>query len=101
MRLPVIERKAYTVSLQGYREEEQTLVFIHCDMHHPWTKTIKKQLAQDFDAFCELHNQTLWTLSELDDRKHYKFLTMFGFVYHMDMPLQNGRVMALYKKQGN
>jgi type III secretory pathway component EscR len=100
MRLPVIERDAYTVYLQPYKEEEQLRHFIHCDIHHRWTKTVKQQLQQDFELFCSLHKQPLYTLSYTSDNKHHKFLVMFGFKLHKEMPLRNGRVMLLYIKQG-
>lgn len=101
MRLPIIEREAYTVSLQPYEEEEQIRHFIHCDIHERWTKTVKRQLQRDFNTFCDLHKQPLYTLSYTTDAKHHKFLKMFGFHLHKHMTLKNGRVMALYIKTRN
>ena len=78
-RSPVIERRGlYTVTL----EQAHGLTFIHCDIHTLWSASIKRRLQSDFGQLLALSDdQTFYTLSCMDDHKHHKFLSLFGFTY--------------------
>ena len=94
-RIPVISKSGqYTVTLEMCRG----LVFIHCDIHAKWTPSIKRQLVSDFNQFLQLSDdQTLFTLSAVDDLKHHKFLKLFGFTYVDKVPCDGALTRVLYK----
>lgn len=99
MRVPVIERQEYTVSLQPYQDEDGTQYsFIHCDIHEPWSKSVKRKLQEDFALFCSLNSQHFLTLSDTDDRKHHKFLEMFGFKRFKTVQLNDGSAKEIFMK---
>lgn len=74
-KVPVIVRPAYTVSL----ERTSGLTFIHCDVHSAWTPAIKSALKRDWSALLAMHEAPILALHDPRDRKHEKFLRMFGF----------------------
>lgn len=99
MRIPVIHKEAYTVSLQLFIDvDDAEYTFIHCDIHTAWTKSVKQQLLKDFELLCSLNNQNYMTLSDVDDTKHHKFLRMFGFTKLRDVKLKDGSIKHTYIK---
>ena len=61
-------------------EEHNGYTFIHCDVHVPWTKTVKKKLQEELQNILQ-EVQPIYAIHEIGDNKHLKFLTMFGFEY--------------------
>lgn len=74
-KVPVIVRPAYTVFL----ERTSGLTFGHIEIHHRWTPSLKAALQDDWRNFRALHGAPIMALHTPGDRKHLKFLTMFGF----------------------
>lgn len=74
MKIPVVQRKEYVI----YLERDGGTSYVHCDVYK-WTKTTKASLAKDWETLCLLHNQPIYARHEIGDRKHLKFLEMFGF----------------------
>lgn len=74
-KVPVIVRPAYTVFL----ERTDGLTLVHCDIHQRWTPTIKAALREDWLSLVAMHEAPILALHTPGDRKHHKFLTLFGF----------------------
>lgn len=92
LKVPVVNRREYTIKLE--RSDNKT--FIHCDVYVPWSKTVKERLAEDFNTLKSLHRDYIYALHDPDDRKHKKFLSMFGFKYHDIFSDQTGRHRHIY-----
>lgn len=73
-RVPVIRRPAYTVSLEQHGDHS----FVHCDVR-AWSPSARQALSADWQAFQALHGGPILALHTPGDRKHLKFLTLFGF----------------------
>ena len=76
LKVPVVCRSEYTLSL------EQPLghaPFIHCDIHVPWSPSVLGKLREDWALLCSLRGGPLRALHVPGDRKHLKFITLFGF----------------------
>lgn len=76
-KIPIITRDEYTVSL----ERTSGLTLGHCDIHVPWTRDLKQKLTDDWATFLTLHRAPIFALHTPGDRKHEKFLAMFGFTF--------------------
>jgi hypothetical protein len=93
MKTPVILSKDYTVYLEYF----DTMSFIHCDCLC-WNKAVKKALLIDFDKLVQIHRSPIYALHEINDKKHLKFLELFGFVFsNLPIGLDN-TVHHLYKR---
>lgn len=77
MKTPVVNKEDYII----YLEDDNGLVFIHCDILKKWTKETKRKLLEDFKLLTEVWNSDLLALHTPADKKHKKFLNMFGFSY--------------------
>jgi hypothetical protein len=77
MKTPVVSTKEYII----YLEEDQGFTFIHCDVLVSWSKKVKRHLKQSFDNLTKKVSKVLYALHEPNDKKHEKFLKMFGFTY--------------------
>ena len=76
--VPTIDREHYTVWYERVEAPDNSFTFVHCDVRK-WTPTIKRALLKDFQSLASLVDTHLFALHDLDDTKHTKFLTMFGF----------------------
>jgi hypothetical protein len=76
-KVPVIVRKDYTV----YLERTSGLTFIHCDVHSRWSPSVRFDLMHDWQSFKLLHRAPIYALHTPGDRKHEKFLRLFGFSF--------------------
>ena len=92
--VPVVQREAYTLSLERGTKEH---TFVHCTVHGKWTKATKRQLQHDFDILRWLHRDPLYTIFNPEDRKHEKFISMFGFRFTLEyVDALSGRLTHLY-----
>lgn len=92
-KVPVIVRPgAYTVSL----ERTDGLTFGHCDIHTRWTPTIKAALREDWRRFLELHEAPILALHTPGDRKHAKFLSIFGFRFIGSHQTPDGTTLEIF-----
>jgi hypothetical protein len=91
MKTPVINTDDYTV----YFEYVFDRTFIHCDCHR-WSKTVKQQLKADFDKLVSIHRKPIFAVHDIDDIKHLKFISMMGFEYLFDFPLDSGEMKQLF-----
>ena len=76
MKTPVVTNEHYVLYLENFNGN----VFIHCDCFK-WNKTIKKQLREDVDKIVNFIKQPILALHNIEDKKHFKFLTMMGFTF--------------------
>lgn len=77
MKTPVITTDEFIL----YLENDNGFYFIHCDILKQWTKEVKKHLHKAFDSLTKENGQPLYALHTPTDKKHEKFLKMFGFSY--------------------
>jgi hypothetical protein len=75
LKVPVIRRPGYTVLLE---EHVTAGTFIHCDVLK-WTPEVFRDLRETFPLLCQLHGGPIHALHDVCDRKHEKFLRLFGF----------------------
>lgn len=75
-RVPVIVKPEYVVYLSKYNGN----TMIHCDVYK-WTPTIRRRLYDDFGLLVYLHDDPIYATHEIGDRKHKKFLDLFGFEF--------------------
>ena len=74
-KVPVVRRPEYTLYLEQATLDE---TFIHCDVY-TWTPRVVRQLKADWSALLALHGGPIRALHTPGDRKHLKFITLFGF----------------------
>ena len=84
MKVPVIVRDAYVVWYEPVLLEgiDRVATFVHCDFFEKFTADLYKELYMEFYDLTQLRaDLPLFALREDPaDKKHHKFLTMFGFV---------------------
>lgn len=96
IRILVIRRAGkYSVWYQPYNDA----LFIHCDVYAKWTKTLKRELQQDFQTLMSLCDQRLYVLAHIEDLKHHKFLMMFGFKNIDTVPFGDNELKYLFMYQ--
>ena len=95
-KLPVIDREDYTI----FKETFGPFLFIHCDVHGRWSKSLKKALLADFNQYAEQTGQSLFASHYSDQGpKHIKFLEMFGFEFVALTTDASGRNCSLYGRK--
>jgi hypothetical protein len=77
MKIPVITTDDFII----YLEDNEGIVFIHCDVLRKWNKKVKQKLLKSFDVLTKEWNRELYALHTPNDSKHEKFLKMFKFKY--------------------
>ena len=92
LRVPVIVRDDYTVSL----EYTSKMHFGHVDVRK-WNRSVALKLQQDFSLLKSLVNSPIYALHTPEDEKHRKFLDMYDFNYVCDFVDQDGLDQQLYK----
>lgn len=96
MKLPVIQREDYTVYFEPVDYKGRYITFIHCDVHNQWTKSVKESLQTDFNSLIGLRSDPIFCLHDKEDRKHRKFINMFGFKYlYEGEELDNKQIFVL------
>lgn len=80
-KVPVVKTKDYVIS---FEEHETQGTFIHCNVYG-WSKSVFTALQIDFACLCKLHGGPIHALHDSNDRKHKKFLELFGFVKAEDL----------------
>ncbi len=93
MKTPVIYGDGYIV----YLEYHADLSFIHCDCHR-WNKAVKAALSADFDKLLQIHRKPLLAIHDIEDKKHLKFLQMFGFTFHNEIRGLDNIMRHLYTR---
>lgn len=92
-KVPVVRRSEYTLFLEQATTRH---AFIHCDIHVRWSPAVKAQLAEDFAALKALHGGPFLALHDPCDRKHHKFLRLFGFTWAASFLDRLGRRTEIY-----
>jgi hypothetical protein len=92
MKVPIVTTKDYII----YLEEDEGFTFIHCDVLVRWSKKVKRQLKQSFDKITKKVNKSIYALHEPNDKKHEKFLNLFGFTYFKHITGLDGRGYHIY-----
>lgn len=79
LKVPVCKTDDYVIKF----EEHIQGTFVHCDVRK-WNKTIKENLLKSWETVSNSHGGPILALHKIDDRKHYKFLNLFGFKKYLD-----------------
>ena len=77
MKVPVVEEKEFVL----YLEQDNDFTFIHCDVLVQWTREVKNKLMKKFSELTKLYGKPLYAIHSKEDKKHEKFLRMYGFSY--------------------
>lgn len=93
-KVPVVRRPVYTLYLEQATEHH---TFIHCDVHGRWSPRIKRELTADWATLLQLHGGPLYAIHAPGDRKHAKFLTMFGFRWTASFTDRDHRRMEIHR----
>lgn len=72
-KVPVVVTPEYTIS---FSQANEHLCHVHCDIHVPWTRTVKEKLMVDWAILRSLNHRPLYALHYPPDYKHHKFLTL-------------------------
>jgi len=92
MKQPVITTKDFIL----YLENDNGFNFIHCDILTKWSKQVKKQLTEQFNNLTSFLQQPLYALHTRTDKKHEKFLKLYGFTYYTSMLGQDKNEYDIY-----
>jgi hypothetical protein len=93
-KVPVAKRWCYTI----YFEEVAGMgTFAHCDIHTKWSKLTKQMLLSGWHLVNTAHGGPIYAEHDPKDKKHEKFLNMFGFVHHKN--LKDGKQIWLWRKK--
>lgn len=93
MKIPVVQKGAYTI----YFDRKFDLTFVHCDVYR-WNRSIKQSLDKDWETLCLLHNEPIYATHVVGDKKHTKFLKMYGFKYVSKSIAHNLIELEIYRK---
>jgi hypothetical protein len=93
VRVPVIIRPCYSVSFERFHG----MTWIHCIVGR-WSKTVRQNLSDDFEALVKMHNEPIFAIHEIGDTKHEKFLALFKFHYVQDVVGVDGVTRAIYRR---
>lgn len=74
-KIPVIKNEEFIL----YLEQMDDCVVIHCDVLVKWTKGVKQRLSTSFGHLTDDRREPFYALHLPGDKKHNKFLKMFGF----------------------
>jgi hypothetical protein len=77
LKVPVVETNEFIL----YLEEDHGFTFIHCDVLVRWTREVKNNLTNKFKELTTLYGKPLYAIHSKEDKKHEKFLKMYGFSY--------------------
>ncbi len=91
VKTPVVVNDDYTL----YLEEYNGFWFIHCDCQR-WTNTVRKRMLRDL---VDLQQDDLYAIHEIEDRKHEKFLKLFGFKFLEDFVGADGKARQTYVRR--
>lgn len=91
MKTPVVACDDYTLYLEDYNG----FWFIHCDCRR-WTNEVRKRMLDDL---VKLQKDDLYAIHEIEDRKHEKFLKLFGFQFLEDFVGADGKARQTYVRR--
>ena len=91
MKTPVVASDDYTLYLEDYNG----FGFIHCDCRR-WTNEVRKRMLDDL---VKLQKDDLYAIHEIEDRKHEKFLKLFGFNFLEDFVGADGKARQTYVRR--
>lgn len=77
LKVPVVQRDSYVIRLEEHASQG---TFIHCDVFR-WTPEVARDLGDSFASLCCLHGGPIHALHDCRDRKHRKFLELYGFQF--------------------
>jgi hypothetical protein len=78
-------------------EEHIYGTFIHCDITS-WSKTVRERLSTVWGVLSGFHGGPIYALHDIHDRKHEKFLNLFGFKRLQALP--NSKEIWIWSKNG-
>ena len=93
MKVPVVNRKEYTIYLEYFNE----MYWLHTDVFK-WSAKIKKKYLKELDTLQRLLNTTLYGLVEEWNIKLGKFGETIGFTYLRDLQGNDGNLYRIYTR---
>ena len=78
-------------------EEHEHGTFIHCEAKN-WNKTVRNKMLEVWGVLSTFHGGPIYALHDVHDRKHEKFLKLFGFVVLRPLPQDKG--IWIWSKNG-
>ena len=93
MKVPVVNRKEYTIYLEYFNE----MYWLHTDVFK-WSVKIKKEYLKELDTLQRLLNTTLYGLVEEWNIKLGKFGETIGFTYLRDLQGNDGNLYRIYTR---
>jgi len=75
-RVPVVNKNDYTIWLENYRNIAN---FIHAEVYN-YNKTVRQEFGKDLNVLAKLHNAPLYVLTDKDNKKLKKFMSIYGLV---------------------
>ena len=95
LKVPVIQGRGYTVHLE---QATPLHTFVHCDVPAGlWSLLTKRALQRDWAALQALHGGPFHALHTPGDRKHLKFLRLFGFSKAASYIDPDGRPQEIFR----
>lgn len=91
MKLPVAVCEDYTL----FFEDDHGFCFIHCDCVK-WSNSVRKRMLADLVS---VQKQDVFAVHEIGDKKHAKFLSLFGFKFLQDFVGLDGQNRQIYVRR--
>jgi hypothetical protein len=86
---------AYWCELDEYRRGEDQFLLAHIRVYR-WSPSVCKKLRAEFNTFRTICKAPLFACAETMDAKWFKFVSMLGFKYLQDVPINNGETRPLF-----
>jgi len=94
LKVPVAQRWCYTIY---FEHVVGTGTFAHCVVHTKWSKLVKQMLASGWHLVTTAHGGPIYALHDPKDKKHKKFIKIFGFAYQET--LEDGKELWVWRNK--
>jgi hypothetical protein len=75
-KVPVVNKPEYTIWLENYKN---IATFIHADVYK-YNKTVRQEFGRDLNLLVDLHSFPLYVLTNKNNTKLKKFMSIYGLV---------------------
>jgi hypothetical protein len=96
-----IDNNEYELALEEFRRGDDQMVFIHLWVKKDWSLALLKRFKYEFGVLRQHIKCPLYAMSEADDDKWSKFVTLFGFKPLSEALCTDGVSRRIYWHQGN
>jgi hypothetical protein len=99
-RVIVLDEPEYTASYHtADLGDGRVMTFAHLEVFY-YSPSILKKLKREWDLFRKYEPCVMFALSDTDDEKWVRFISMFGFQYLRDVGCTDGRTRRLFVNFG-